>query len=29
MAAAMLLGRAPEPMVEHIDPTAFSPARFR
>jgi D-arginine dehydrogenase len=29
MAAAMLLGRAPEPMVEHIEPTPFSPARFR
>jgi D-arginine dehydrogenase len=29
MAAAMLLGRAPDPMVEHIDPTPFSPARFR
>lgn len=29
MAAAVLLGEAPGPMVAHIDPQPFSPARFR
>lgn len=29
MAAAVLLGSEPDPMVAHIDPAAFSPARFR
>ena len=29
MAASLLLGEAPDPMVAHIDPRAFSPARFR
>lgn len=29
MAAAMLLGQAPELMVAHIDPAPFEPARFR
>jgi len=28
LAAAVLLGEAPDPMVAHIDPAAFSPARF-
>jgi D-arginine dehydrogenase len=28
LAAALLLGEAPDPMVAHIDPAAFSPARF-
>jgi D-arginine dehydrogenase len=28
MAAALLLGEAPDPMVAHIDPTVFSPHRF-
>jgi D-arginine dehydrogenase len=29
LAAALLLGRSPDPMVEHIDPAPFLPARFR
>jgi D-arginine dehydrogenase len=29
MAAALLLDRKPDAMVEHIDPAPFSPARFR
>jgi D-arginine dehydrogenase len=29
MAAALLVGGKPEPMVAHIDPAPFSPARFR
>jgi len=28
LAAAILLGEAPDPMVEHIDPAIFSPRRF-
>ncbi len=28
LAAAMLLGEPPDPMVAHIDPAIFSPARF-
>jgi D-arginine dehydrogenase len=28
LAASVLLGEAPDPMVEHIDPAIFSPARF-
>jgi D-arginine dehydrogenase len=28
LGAAVLLGEAPDPMVEHIDPRLFSPARF-
>ena len=29
LAAALLLGSDPDPMVAHIDPAPFSPARFR
>ena len=29
LAAALLLGEEPDPMVAHIDPAAFSPRRFR
>ncbi len=29
IAAAQLLGRSPDPIVAHIDPEAYSPARFR
>jgi D-arginine dehydrogenase len=29
MAAAVLLGQEPEPLVAHIDPAPFAPARFR
>ena len=29
LAASVLLGEAPDAMVAHIDPTIFSPARFR
>ena len=29
LAAALLLGTSPDPMVEAIDPAPFSPARFR
>jgi D-arginine dehydrogenase len=29
LAAALLLGRAPDPLVAGIDPTPYSPARFR
>jgi D-arginine dehydrogenase len=29
MAAALLLGEDPDPIVAHIDPAVFSPARFR
>jgi hypothetical protein len=28
MAAALLLGEAPDPMVAAIDPAVFSPRRF-
>jgi hypothetical protein len=28
MAAAVLLGEAPDEMVEHVDPAIFSPDRF-
>jgi D-arginine dehydrogenase len=28
LAAALLLGEPPDPMVAHVDPAAFSPARF-
>jgi D-arginine dehydrogenase len=29
MAAAVLLGQAPDPLVAHIDPAPFAPTRFR
>jgi D-arginine dehydrogenase len=29
MAAAVLLGQAPDPLVAHVDPAPFAPARFR
>lgn len=29
MAASLLLGEEPDPMIGHIDPAVFSPARFR